>query len=145
MLPLVVAVTSFPAQRLRGPEPGVAAAGAGILGTAWVLPALWARGVNPIPPCIFHQVTGLPCPFCGGTRSFAAMAHGNLLGAAHVFPIGPLLFLALVAAVLYCSWAVVSGRRIQVTMERGLVRTLTVLALAMLAASWASKLFILGY
>ena len=145
MLLFVVAITSFPAQRLQGPEPGVAAAGFGILGTAWVLPGMWARGVNPIPPCIFHQVTGLPCPFCGGTRSFAAMAHGNVLGAAQVFPIGPLMFLALVAAVVYCTWAVVTGRRLQLTMDRRLVQVLTVAALMLLAANWASKLFILGY
>lgn len=138
-------MTSLPAQRLHGPEPAVAAVGAGILGTAWVLPSLWARGVNPIPPCLFHQVTGLPCPMCGGTRSFAAMAHGDLAGAAHVFPIGPLMFLALVAAVAYCTWAVVTGRRLQVTMDRRLVRTLSAAVLVVLAVNWASKLFILGY
>ena len=145
MLHFMVAMTSLPAQRFQGPEPAVAAAGMGILGTAWVLPGMWARGVNPIPPCIFHQVTGLPCPFCGGTRSFAAMAHGNVVGAAHVFPIGPLLFVALVAAVVYCTWAVVTGRRVHLRMDRRLVQVLTAVAVLMLTASWASKLFILGY
>lgn len=138
-------MTSFPAQRLQGPEPGVAAAGAGILATAWVLPGLWARGVNPVPPCLFHQVTGLPCPMCGGTRSFAAMAHGDLAAAVHVFPIGPLMFLALLAAVVYCAWAVVTGRRVHLAMDQRLARTLTVVGLVVLAANWASKLFILGY
>ena len=138
-------MSSFPAQRLQGPEPGIVVVGVGVLGTAWVLPGLWAKGVNPVPPCIFHLVTGLPCPMCGGTRSFAAMAHGNVLAAAHVFPIGPLLFLALIAAVVYSAWAVVTGRRVQVQMDRSLVRTLTVVALVVLALNWASKLFILGY
>lgn len=138
-------MTSFPARRLQGPEPAVAAVGVGILGTAWVLPGMWARGVNPIPPCIFHQVTGLPCPMCGGTRSFAAMAHGNLVGAVHVFPIGPLMFLALVAAVVYAAWAVLTGRRAHVAMDRKLVRRLTAIAVVMLMANWAAKLFVLGY
>jgi hypothetical protein len=145
MLHFVVAMTSYPAQRLQGPEPGVAVVGIGMLCTAWVLPGLWAHGVNPIPPCIFHTVTGLPCPFCGGTRSFAAMAHGNIAGAAHVFPIGPLLFVALVAAVIYSTWAVVTGRRLHLTMDRKLVRILTAVGLLVLATNWASKLFILGY
>lgn len=30
------------------------------------------------PICMFHQVTGLYCPGCGGTRSFYALLHGNV-------------------------------------------------------------------
>jgi hypothetical protein len=30
------------------------------------------------PICLFHQITGLNCPGCGGTRSFYALLHGNL-------------------------------------------------------------------
>lgn len=30
------------------------------------------------PPCPFHALTGLWCPFCGGTRAVWALAHGRL-------------------------------------------------------------------
>ena len=30
------------------------------------------------PPCPLHALTGLYCPFCGGTRAAWAAAHGNL-------------------------------------------------------------------
>ena len=29
------------------------------------------------PICLFHQLTGLNCPGCGGTRSAYALLHGN--------------------------------------------------------------------
>ena len=138
-------MNTFAADRVRGPEPVVALGGAAVLGTAWVLPQLWSRGVSPIPPCIFHVVTGQPCPFCGGTRSFAAMAHGNLAGAVHVFPIGPLLFAGLVLAVLYSLWSLASGRRVRVSMDQGLRRTVVVVAVALLLVNWGSKLLFLGY
>ena len=31
--------------------------------------------------CVFHNVTGLPCPGCGMTRAFLAIGHGNLVSA----------------------------------------------------------------
>lgn len=30
-------------------------------------------------PCLFHLLTGLYCPGCGGTRAFRALLAGNLL------------------------------------------------------------------
>ena len=29
--------------------------------------------------CIFHEVTGLWCPGCGGQRAFSLLAHGHIL------------------------------------------------------------------
>ena len=34
-----------------------------------------AYGFYPI--CMFHELTGLNCPGCGGTRSLYALLHGN--------------------------------------------------------------------
>ena len=33
------------------------------------------------PVCMFHQLTGLNCPGCGGTRSLYALLHGHLQAA----------------------------------------------------------------
>lgn len=42
---------------------------------AWLIkPILPDQGFNT---CIFHIVTGKPCPFCGLTRAFTHAAHGE--------------------------------------------------------------------
>src|SRR2546421_7482684 len=45
-----------------------------------------------LPPCPFYYLTGHPCPFCGGTRSFAYMWEGGGSDAGGVYPLGPGLF-----------------------------------------------------
>ena len=47
--------------------------------------------------CPFHDITGLYCPGCGGTRSLTALLHGHPLTALHENPaaIALLLFLLL--------------------------------------------------
>lgn len=44
--------------------------------------------------CGFRNLTGVGCPGCGLTRSFAFMAHGDLVQAFSMNKFGPLLFLA---------------------------------------------------
>src|SRR3974390_3592748 len=41
------------------------------------------------PTCPFYAITGHPCPFCGGTRSFAYMWQGGFLDAVRLYPPGP--------------------------------------------------------
>ena len=41
--------------------------------------------------CIFHALTGLYCPGCGGTRSMYALLHGHILLAVHENPASPLI------------------------------------------------------
>ena len=35
------------------------------------------------PVCVFHQLTGLNCPGCGGTRALYALLHGDIITALH--------------------------------------------------------------
>ena len=53
---------------------GVAFAGAGAV-VYFFNPG--SNGFYPI--CLFHQLTGLNCPGCGGTRSAYALLHGNIM------------------------------------------------------------------
>lgn len=49
--------------------------------------------------CMFHRITGLPCPGCGMTRSFICMAHGRFVEAFHYHALGPIAF------AIVCAWA----------------------------------------
>jgi hypothetical protein len=51
------------------------------------------------PACDFLRRTGLPCPSCGMTTSFAWFARGNLLASLYVQPMG--MVLAMLTAVAF--------------------------------------------
>jgi hypothetical protein len=140
-----MAVAVVHTHRIEGKEPLALVGGLGILGASVAMPLLWNQGTSPIPPCIFHTITGQPCPFCGATRSFVWTAHGQLGAAFQVFPIGPLMFLALVIGVAYCAWAVATGRRIRVLVRPRIAQAFYLSLLLILAANWLSKLLFLGF
>jgi uncharacterized protein DUF2752 len=68
----------------------------GILGVAAHLsPDPSGRGTHQqlgLPACSFLTITGVPCPSCGLTTSFAALAHGEPALAFSANPVGLLLF-----------------------------------------------------
>lgn len=59
--------------------------------------ALTLFGVEIPTVCTIRRLTGMSCPGCGLTRSFAYLAHGALLPAFRMNVLGPPLF-ALVAS-----------------------------------------------
>src|SRR3982751_3562109 len=66
--------------------------------------------------CMFHNLFGVDCPFCGLTRSFVSLAHGQIGRAFEFHPAGPLLFVAML--VFIASVAYVTVRRVQPLVER---------------------------
>jgi hypothetical protein len=56
---------------------GAAAAGASVL--FFFNPAQY----HFYPICVFHELTGLECPGCGGSRALYAVLHGRILDALH--------------------------------------------------------------
>ncbi len=72
--------------------------------------APWAES-GPVL-CPFRLLTGLPCPGCGLTRSFCAMAHGHLHSALGFHLFGPALFFGGVALVPLLAYQVITRRRI---------------------------------
>jgi hypothetical protein len=53
---------------------------------AIVLGALHIRH-RPATLCLFREVTGLPCPFCGGTTAAVSLGHGDFKGALAASPL----------------------------------------------------------
>ncbi len=78
-----------------------------VLGASYLL-APWV-GHGPVL-CPFRLVTGLPCPGCGLTRAFAALAHGHLLQALSFNAFGVPLFLLTVLALPIALAELLLGR-----------------------------------
>src|SRR5262245_47796627 len=70
----------------RKHELRLAAAGMLAVAAAWrVLP------VHPPFKCPLLTITGIPCPFCGMTRSVVAFMHGDIVGSLRFNPAGILV------------------------------------------------------
>jgi Protein of unknown function (DUF2752) len=54
--------------------------------------------------CPLRSLTGIPCPTCGMTRSFVAIAQGNLDAAIKYHLFGPALFLLFLTVFLSLLW-----------------------------------------
>lgn len=57
------------------------------------------------PRCVFHALTGLDCPGCGGTRALHQLLHGHV---AEAFALNPLLFL-LIPVALFAAPSLMRG------------------------------------
>jgi hypothetical protein len=106
----------------------------------------WALHVVHLgmPPCPFFYLTGHPCPFCGGTRSFAYMWNGDLTDAVRLYPLGPVLFAGSLVGVGGLAAGIVSGRTLTPNLTSRQWWLLGVAGVTMLAFSWSLKVFVLG-
>jgi len=93
-----------------------------------------------LAPCSFVLTSGLPCPTCGMTTSFAWMLHGHPLKAFLVQPAGAVLCLATVALLLFSLWVVCSGNIVSPDWTRiGPVKLMLAVGLLILGG-WAFKI-----
>jgi hypothetical protein len=91
---LVIAVGILVGSALLSPSPDVV----GLLG--FDVPVV----------CGMRRLTGIPCPGCGLTRSFAFLAHGHLAESFHMNWLGPPLFLAVLAQVPWRLYRIARAR-----------------------------------
>jgi Protein of unknown function (DUF2752) len=90
-----------------------------------------------LPPCTFKQLTGMPCPSCGMTSSFALTVRGDLWNAAQANWVGMVLALFCIAYIPWAIWSAYQGRLVGIrNFETVLVRGV-VGFLILLFARWA--------
>src|SRR5437879_13855830 len=106
----------------------------------WVLQRVHLGG----PVCPLYYVTGHPCPFCGGTRSFAYMWRGDLSDAVRMYPLGPALFAGTIAGVGRLVSGAITGRTWTPRLTPVQWRGIGAGAAVVLAISWALKWFVFG-
>lgn len=97
-----------------------------------------------LPPCPFYYLTGHPCPFCGGTRSFAYMWQGDIADSVRLYPLGPALFAGAVIGEGGLAAGLVTGRTWLPHLTSRQWRLLTIGGASAVAISWALKVFVLG-
>ena len=115
-----------------------------ITGIALLLPYTLSIEQLPLIPCTFRRLTAYPCPFCGVTRSFWAIAHGHWSEAWLNCPLAFAVFAMVAGFFLWHAAALASG----VILSRGpLLRPKTryrtagiIIAILALAINWAYRI-----
>jgi hypothetical protein len=98
-----------------------------------------------LPPCTFKEVTGVPCPSCGMTTSFALLVRGDVGNSLRANWVGTLLAAFCMLAI---PWAVVSVLLGRAVFIRSLERALIVVVISLLVlmfARWAGVLALLWW
>ena len=96
--------------------------------------------------CMLRRVFGLPCPGCGMTRAFAALARGDLRAAFAFHPWAPVVAAELAAAWLLWGASVIGAgaaawsRRVGALPARRWAGRLVAANLTALAALWLGRL-----
>lgn len=91
--------------------------------------------------CPFRTLTGLPCPFCFGTRSWILILQGDLARALITQPLGTALFFADLAAVVWLAAATLLGLRALPVVRWTGSRNFWPWVLALIMASWAYNIY----
>jgi hypothetical protein len=82
-----------------------------------------------LPPCSFKTTTGLPCPSCGMTTSFALLMHGDVGNSLRANAAGTLLA---VFGLVFIPWSVASAVLRRPLFLKSMERAFTVVLLTFL-------------
>jgi hypothetical protein len=89
-----------------------------------------------LPPCTFYEMTGIPCPSCGMTTSFALLLHGDVVNSLRANAVGTALAAFCLGLI---PWGLASGVRGRLyfirSLERALTRTVLIFV-ALLLLRW---------
>lgn len=108
--------------------------------SALALKPLWLALTLHLRPCVFHSLTGIPCPTCGTTRAATAFLDGNLVAAFAANPLAAVVGVLFVAgAPLAALWTVARGP--VPVLPAPLPGWSRALAVALIVANW---LYVIG-
>lgn len=83
-----------------------------MLAGAAVLPLAPQSRFSGLPACVLKSATGLPCPFCGGTRATQALLRGDLARALYLNAAALPAVVTFVTAALVLGWEAMRGRAV---------------------------------
>ena len=104
---------------------------------------LWAGERFPVQPfCIFHKLTGIPCPGCGGVRAVRLLLKGDVLQALYTNPLS--IILCVCFAIILCIMFVDCLRNTDTALRlvKKQWRPLpTIIAIIVICANWIWNIF----
>ena len=95
--------------------------------------------------CPILHFTGIPCLTCGMTRSFTAIARGDLTTATAFHWLGPLVFFGFILAIIHILLELCSGRHLSTFYTRMLRKPIGLITLLIVAIAYHSyRLYLLN-
>jgi hypothetical protein len=92
--------------------------------------------------CLLRNLTGLPCPTCGMTRSFCAVSRGEVGRAIDLHPLGLVVYAVFALVMVRSCLIAISGRMRWKRAGRAFVWSVPILAAATILV-WIARLAIL--
>ncbi len=127
------------AQVLVAHLPWAAVCGA-VLAVAAFVPPAWV----PVRACTFLWLTGYPCLFCGASRAFRSMAHGDWDAALTNSPFAAALFVVVALVFLWNVIALLAGVRLRpgqrLRFWQGRVLVVVLVLGGLVLANWGYRL-----
>jgi hypothetical protein len=90
-----------------------------------------------LPPCTFYGVTGVPCPSCGMTTSFALLVRGDVGNSLRANAVGTLLAAFGLVLIPWCVTAALTGRTLFVRSLERAFTAVVLIFLGLMLARWA--------
>jgi len=105
------------------------------------LALLRLTGIPFLVNCTFHELTGLPCMFCGLTRSVQALLRGDVAASLRWHALGPIIFICIAVFGAGCLLAALTGWCIHLTAAgKRAVRVASYAVAALALVYWALRL-----
>jgi hypothetical protein len=98
-----------------------------------------------LPPCNFKLLTGLPCPSCGMTTSFALLVRGDLKNSLRANAVGTLLAIFCAGFIPWSVYTAVRGRSLFVVSLEKTVTCLVIGFMALLLIRWGLVLALIWW
>jgi hypothetical protein len=89
-----------------------------------------------LPPCNFYRLTGLPCPSCGMTTSFALLVRGDLGNSLRANAVGTLLAVCWLALIPWSLACALVGRPLLIRSLEWALTLAVIVFLVLLLARW---------
>ena len=108
------------------------------LAAIYIISFLVDAGTSSLIPhtCAWEHYTGLPCPFCGLTRSICEISHGRLSQAVHYNLFGPVVYATGILALAMSLYIWVSGGRALMSKKLSIALKWAVAGIGLLWLIW---------